>query len=59
MGNLNKKALITIFIETETKTSCTIDMGRNSTQPKNKIEIKILQRTKLHTGILRLHLFFC
>ena len=36
-------------------------MGRNSTQPKIKIKIKtILQRTKLHIGIFRLHmhLFF-
>ena len=35
-------------------------MGRNSTQPKIKIKIKtVLQRTKLHTGIFRLHLLFC
>ena len=43
-------------------TSCTIDMGRNSAQPKIKIKIiTFLQRTKLHIGIFRLHmhLFFC
>ena len=59
MSNLNKKFLINNSIETEKSTSCTIDMGRNSTQPKIKIKIKtILQRAKLHSGIFRLHLFF-
>ena len=39
MCNLNKKVLITIFILKQS-TSCTIDKGRNSTQPKIKIKKK-------------------